>query len=616
MESHPRNQDIKYVQVQLPAFDLPAVTGQRYTAQVPDTLDLADLAAGAIDGMAGATDPQANAEIYWHVRFGVNPPMMYHDANDWVEYKWYAPSMLLRSACGSTQRLDVEWHHMANLLQMQGPDGLMCMPKRGRPWAESFGETFDFEGQTFQLADQVIAPVMHGRTLEAIAAYHLMTGDSRWRQIGDRAVAGLAQLATDQGDMSFFQKTFYAPGDTDAAGPVPPAYIHILQSWLAQGLITYHRMVGHEPALKLGHKLAKLFQVADSDLIGPDGEFGLYANKKDYDSGAQRIHFHSNTIVRLAMLDVGIEAGDRELIELAQRGYEYGKAHGQTLMGFFPEFLNVAPDAYGNTCEICEVADMIYLALRQSTCGIADCWDDVDRWVRNMFTESLLLETDWVDAYCRAHDTGFRHEHGVYEDVPQRVRGMWGGWIAPNDWQGHDEYSMMACCVGNAAMQLYRVWRDMISYDNRGKRLSIHLLLNRASPWADIDSHVPCRGQVDIKVKQDCELAVRVPQWTEPQQCRCTVNGRETASAEQGRYVLVKATTGDQVVFHCPLDEHRQTLDIVDQRYEAVVRGNTIVDISPAGRHYPLFHRPQFREDQTRWREAQRFIADDIVMSY
>ena len=32
-------------------------------------------------------------------------------------------------------------------------------------------------------------------------------------------------------------------------------------------------------------------------------------------------------------------------------------------------------------------------------------------------------------------------------------------------------------------------------------RLSVNLLLNRASPWVDVDSHIPYEGRVDLKVK-------------------------------------------------------------------------------------------------------------------
>ena len=37
-----------------------------------------------------------------------------------------------------------------------------------------------------------------------------------------------------------------------------------------------------------------------------------------------------------------------------------------------------------------------------------------------------------------------------------------------------------------------------------------HPLLNRASKWADVDSHVPHTGEMDVKVKQPVALSVHI----------------------------------------------------------------------------------------------------------
>ena len=98
-----RNPQIEYINPTIPPFELPVSKGERYTDTVPDTLDLAERATHAVHMLTASTDLEANAEIYWRANFGWNPPTMYHDANDWCEYKYYAPSMLLRLACGSKE---------------------------------------------------------------------------------------------------------------------------------------------------------------------------------------------------------------------------------------------------------------------------------------------------------------------------------------------------------------------------------------------------------------------------------------------------------------------------------------------------------------------------------
>ena len=516
--------------------------------------------------------------------------------------------------------MDVEWHRMANLLQMQAADGLLYTPTSGRPWGKDFGggaPMFKTE-----LGDHFTGLALLGRMLESAAVYHAMTGDSRWKAMVAKAVRALHRLAIYKRDYALFRKTIYAPGDDSVYHPAesvetPPPNINSSYGWLGQALITVYRMTGDEAALELGYKLAKFYSLGHSGFIGPNDEFRLTHGHMSFEDETGRIHFHTNTQIRMLLLDAGIATGDQEMVELAQRGYAWGRNHrnSNTLMGYFPEFLGVEPGGYGNTTEVCEVADMIYLALRQSTAGIADCWDDVDRWVRNMLTESQLLRTDWVQDYSEKYGVPVEHPYG-YECDPAKWVGNWGGWISANDWQGNARSSIPPCCPPNAAMQWYRVWRDMINYDDGRNRLTVHLLLNRASPWADVASHIPYEGLVQATLKQGCEVAIRIPEWTTPAECQCTLNDAVASSHWEGRYVVVRAGAGDTVSLRCPMVEDTRKLTIIDKEYEVVVRGNEIVDIDPPGTRCPIFQRPKYREDKTRWRTIERFVADSVVNQY
>ena len=75
------------------------------------------------------------------------------------------------------------------------------------------------------------------------------------------------------------------------------------------------------------------------------------------------------------------------------------------------------------------------------------------------------------------------------------------------------------CCNGNCSRMLYYVWGNIVTADD-GK-LRVNLLLNRASPWADVDSWLPYEGRVAISMKTAKEaLLVRVPEWVDQQQSR------------------------------------------------------------------------------------------------
>ena len=144
----------------------------------------------------------------------------------------------------------------------------------------------------------------------------------------------------------------------------------------------------------------------------------------------------------------------------------------------------------------------------------------------------------------------------------------------------------------------------------------MNLLMNRASPWADINSHIPCSGQVDVTAKAACELALRRPEWTTPEECTCTLNGTPVAPQWEGRYAVVQTQQGDTVSLCFPIAERTETLHLQNRDFTAVVRGNEIVDLSPPGEHCPLFLKPHLRQDEPQWREVERFVADEVTMDF
>src|SRR5262245_53805217 len=61
---------IEYINPEVPAVEVPPYLGRREEAFVPDTLDLQERAALAVNGLTGPTDPAADYELYWLVSFG------------------------------------------------------------------------------------------------------------------------------------------------------------------------------------------------------------------------------------------------------------------------------------------------------------------------------------------------------------------------------------------------------------------------------------------------------------------------------------------------------------------------------------------------------------------
>ncbi len=180
---------IGYVCETPPPVNVPPYEGDRYVAVVPDTLDLQERAGLAVNALTGPTDPDADYEIYWAVSFRHRPATMQHDWSDQVQCKFMGALPLMRIASGSMLHPEVEQRWMEVLLRQVGPDGLVYVPQRGRPWGKLWS-AFD-DGYPVTDQEQMIIPFYNGRILEAVAAYAIRDGGDLWRDTARGIVDGL-----------------------------------------------------------------------------------------------------------------------------------------------------------------------------------------------------------------------------------------------------------------------------------------------------------------------------------------------------------------------------------------------------------------------------------------
>ena len=602
---------IEYMLDEAPGFDVAAYEGERYEAMVPDTLDLQERAALAVNVLTEATDPQADCEMYWLTHLGRNPIVMQHDFSDHCQCKFMEALPLVRIISGATQNEHVDRKWMEVLLRQQGEDGLLYTPIKGRPWAAFNGEYYMGGKPEFQ---QYIDPFHNARVLTAMMLYNRRDEGSLWEQTARKVVDGLADLAVDRGDYAYYSPTCMRAirGETNDIGKTKRMVgAHV--GFMALALVHTYREIGYEPALtlagKLLHYLRHVLKYPDED-----GRF----------EPGPLVHFHMHTYVLLSYVEYARQVEDRGLLEHARKGYEYAKAHGNTLMGYFPEFLH--SDELEHS-ELCEVADMIAIAIKLTDAGVGDYLDDVDRWVRNMFAEGQLtaakadllrINSQRKDAHADVSDDAAegvgKQCNPMYQTTDRALErniGAFAGWPKANDWYADVCEGIMHCCTGNATRAIYFIWEKILTFDS-GK-LKVNLLLNRASPWADIDSHIPYTGRVDIRMKQDAELAVRIPEWAQPEEVKVTVNDEDRPVDYDGRYALVGPTAaGDVVSVTFPIHVVTHRAHIEKETYDLVCKGNEIIAISPSGKICPLFHRPHYREDTTRWRKVERFVSNEV----
>ena len=608
---------IGYIRQEIPEFDVPAYEGEHYEAMVPDTLDLQARAALGVHVMTSITDPLADYEIYFWARFLTNPPSMVHDYSDLCVMKFMEALPLLRIASGSDASPEVERRWMEVALHQLGPDGLAYWPTKGRPWALIGTWDVFVPPDTGTTRAQLLFPIYCGRLLSAMVLFYRRDGAPLWKDAAERLVDGLVDLAVDRGRYAYFSPlATYAERGSTVDGGRDDHLVGACSNIITQGLVHVYRETGYEPARQLAEKLIRYTL---DEIRYFDGE-GRFMPDQPADPGwmGQSAHFHEHTRDLQAFLEYALLTDDAELLELVCKGYEFAKAHGNVLLGYFPEFL-YSPQV--EQSELCEVADMIALALKLSEAGLGDYWDDADRWARNMFAEGQLTRSDWIDGL---HQPG--PEKGDEKDFPEsvigfnettervaeRLVGAFAGYPTANDWWPGRGKGTMHCCTGNGTRATYYLWEHILRHENG--RLRVNLLLNRASPWADVDSHIPYVGQVDVKVKQPVDLSIRIPEWVAPDEVRVRVNGEERRVGFEGRYAQVgEVQPGEVATMSFPIAERREGITVEKAGYTVIRKGNEVVKIDPPGKYCPLYQRDHYRENSTRWRKIDRFVSNERI---
>ena len=596
-----RGDPIGYINPHIPDFTVKPITGASTEALVPDTLDLSEMADLAVRVLTTQTDPLIDHEMYAGLIMR-NPPVNIHGWGAVCQMKFLEALPLMRMICGSRMNEDVERTWMEVVLRSTGPDGLLYIPTAGRPWILSYvWELTAEEMANIAGSNQILCPIYNGRMMSSMILYYLRDGEELWKDAALRIVDGLADICVDRGDYAYYSPnaTFCIKGSTkDNSLDNPLMGAEVRQ--ITHSLIHVYRVTGYEKALTLARKLLNnvVYRVK---YFGEDGSF-------KYEE-----HFHQHTAVLQSLLEYCMVSGETCFNDLIQKAYDYGKQKGEPAIGYFPEFLT--GEIY-RTSELCEVADMIALSLKMTEAGFGDFLDDADKWARNMFAEGQLtkVKADKLKKYCA--ELPVSPVDPVIEDDTNAIDsniGAFAGWPRPNDWWAGDHpFGIQHCCTGNAARAIYYLWENVVSY--REGLLKVNLLLNHVSHWARIDSHIPYKGLVEIYMKCDAGLAVRLPDWAEIGKAVVSLNGKIMPAEIDGRYLcLVDLREGDVICVCIDIPERTEVVWIEKHRYSVDIKGNDVVSIDPPGTICPMFLREHYRQDQTRFKKVMQFTADERV---
>jgi len=455
------------------------------------------------------------------------------------------------------------------------------------------------------------------RALGTMTVYYLRDGNPVWKSAIEKMIGRLSALAVYRDNCAYFPGGSLVPNGKFPPSAMMPTGIMAEENSgrIIQGLAQYYRATGYEPALRLADKLANYLRY-QAQYYEPDGTWLFSPQEKSWIKNSWNVeqlvhggHGHGHGIGLVSVLEYGLAANDRETIEFVRSGYEWVKANSSPSIGFFPEWFLPHYDR----CETDTIADMLALALKMSAAGVADYWDDADRWIRNHFSESQLTSADWVYRLAERSTRKQVAWNETGDHVPERNIGAFAGWSTANDFTVESPQhprSIQHCCTGNSARTMYYIWEHSVGYDDG--TLRVNLLLNRASEWADVYSHIPYQGRVELKVKKPLRtVLVRVPEWVPSRSAKVTTKVRQKPIpfTWEGRYLnLGNARPGELIVITVPMSKRRVNETIGNVACNLEFKGNTVVSIDPPGRNEPLYQRPQYLASKAPLREIDRFV--------
>ncbi len=156
------------------------------------------------------------------------------------------------------------------------------------------------------------------------------------------------------------------------------------------------------------------------------------------------------------------------------------------------------------------------IAIKLSDAGAGDYWDDVDEYVRNAFVEDQYTDLELVLQEAQKNGEPTKKTTQFGELTLERVLGTLRheglidsrGTLDPTSNVAKD--AGKSDLFGSAYLEaFYYAWEAITRY--RDGIAQVNLLLNRASGWLDIESHIPYEGKVVLRNKACNGIHIRMP---------------------------------------------------------------------------------------------------------
>ncbi|MDD5707291.1 MAG: hypothetical protein PHR35_15315 [Kiritimatiellae bacterium] len=588
-------------------------------AVVPDTLDLAERARLGINHFTSIICREEDYEMYWSgVKSVVGSHIGLPDAHSF----WGPPLMMCQPKCmeamamerlmsGSEQGLDVEARMIEMMLSHVGEEGIYWVPSTpGRkPWLgpEEMRPFANVHGQ--------------GRMIGAMATWYQYTGNPRWKDCVDRMVDGLDRLmVVHKDDYAYFPIEGWMPEEyfsscyvkgrgwkgvsepmNEKAGEEGSLFNH--QGHVGGVLANWYMLTGNEQALRLSGELIRFVTKAKFWADSPTGDYpGVIGAEHAHWQG----HFHGHINTLRAIFEYALATNNPRLKAFVRDGYEWARQHAFARIG-------CVGDGQG-----CGCARLIGLAMKLSDDGVGDYWEDVDLYIRNHGIEYQFTHEDLPFLRKLTNASSAPDPSRINKALEAMIGGF--SMIA-----GKHQFAL--CCSPWGNMGLFFAWDGTLRHSNGVVR--VNLLLNRASPWMDVDSYLPYEGKVVLKNKTAREAIVRIPLYVDLKTVTCGIGEQKARMEWLGRYLrIVDLKPGDTVTIEFPIEERTEFHAVSssvhkldphypqDVTYTCKFKGNTLIEISPDFLPTSPFYRErpaQYRAAKAPVKKVERFVTPAVL---
>jgi hypothetical protein len=418
---------------------------------------------------------------------------------------------------------------------------------------------------------------------------------------------------------------------------------HLYVGWGVGAFSKWYELTGDVSSLDFAVALANRL-LNSEDPNGDDGSFrpdGSFGGKSQASPGSWHMHSHTHCLPGLIHLGTQLMAANREeagvsMIERARRTFDWlydpvqnPDAGSQT--GWLGEWLILATGWPRKTdCEGCTMGDAVQTAvglgsvarLHPGLNALSGYYDRAEQIYTGEVVEQMFQPTPRYLEVVReclvksvAKDKSVPMELREQEverrfteakRTAERMIGQQRGLSGLGDWVNYlpsdldkdlPGIHMQGCCADATIRAAHAIWSQTVTGDE--KEAQVNMAFNRVSPWLEVVSCLPHRGEVNILVTNTKRVLVRVPEWAPKSDVKAYREKKPAAVKWAAGFVVFDDVAKGEhltVVYPLRLSETQETIQGVE--YTERWRGNTIVDLAPQGKWIPMFHRPELENER------------------